>query len=226
VASGRLPTFSARRDGRRPDFTPSFLAGQSSAPLRPPRPTRPAPVYPFEESIMMRTVRWMLAALAVSAAWNSPALGQQSLEAGADQAVKGTKSMTVNVGRHGFQIETVKIEHTADGLRASGRIIHKITGKDDFAHYVIEVKKGQDPVITLDRIEYGGLFGGSGKVKLAVNWVGRKVGAAPVLDTATKSLNLTLKGLNAIQRKLIGKWEPSVLQVLDVLAARVAQEAK
>jgi len=175
---------------------------------------------------MTSTVRWMLAALAVGLAGGSPALGKQSVEEGADQAVKGKWSEVVNVGRHGYRIEPVKIERTANGLRAEGRIVHKVKGTDDYVYYVIEVKKGQAPTVTLDRIEYNGLFGGNGKVKLAVTWVGRKAGGVPKVDKAIEALNLALKGLNKIQRKLIGKWEPSALEVLDVLAARVAQEAK
>jgi hypothetical protein len=174
---------------------------------------------------MKNVVRSLLAALAVVLACASPALSQQSLQEGADQAVKGTRSEVVNVGRHGYKIQPVNIQRTADGVRAEGRIDHKIKGTDDFVYYVIEVKKGQAPKVTLDRIEYNGLFGGKGKLPLAVAWVSRNGGSVPAIAEATQALNIALKGLNRIQRKLIGKWEPSVLQVLDVLAARVAKEA-
>jgi hypothetical protein len=91
--------------------------------------------------------------------------------------------------------------------------------------YVIEVKKGQRPQVTIDRIEYGGLFGSSGKVSLGVKWVGRRAGDVPAVGDAVNALNIALKGLNAVQRKLISNREPAAVQALDVLSARVAQEA-
>ena len=169
--------------------------------------------------------RLFLIAVTLGLTGASQVFAQQSLEEGADQAVRGTTSKTVNVGKHGFQIDAVKVQRTADGVRAEGFFRHVIKGKDDKVFYVIEVKKGEAPQVTMDRVEYNGLFGAGGKVKLGVNWVGKKAGGVPGVDEAVKALNVVLKGLNAIQRKLIGKWEPSAVKVLDAIAARLAQEA-
>lgn len=170
-------------------------------------------------------VGYLWAAVAIVMALETSILAQQSVVEGVDQAVRGQLSKVVNVGRHGFRIQPVKITHTSDGLRAEGRIDHKIKGTDDFVYYVIEVKKGQAPVVTLDRIEYNGLFGGK-KLILAVSWASNVSGGSPRIEAADKAVVLALKGLGEAQRRLIGKWEPSIPELLEPLASRVARETR
>src|SRR5262245_57605932 len=153
---------------------------------------------------LKKTALLILAGIALTFATGSRVFAQdQTLEEAVDTAVNLATSKKFRVSGHQYRLDPAKITRTGDVVRSEARLKHYIDGTNDFVHYVIEAKKGQAPKVTLDRIEYGGLFGPSSRVKLAVTWVGQRAGGVPRVDNAIKALNIALKGLNAIQRRLI-----------------------
>jgi hypothetical protein len=129
---------------------------------------------------------------------------------------------TIKVGRHGFDVRPVfgpqsKVQRNGTKVRVENYFRHRIKGKDDRVHYLIEAEKGGPYRAQLVKIEYRGL-GSSKAVEVGVSVAGALDGRAESIFKGVKA------GLGAVQRLLTGNWEPSALQVIDALGARLASE--
>ena len=143
------------------------------------------------------------------------------------------ESGMVNVGKHGFVIKKRKatVERTGDTITVTGYFWHVIAGRNDRVYYTIVVRKGQPYQATVDRIEFGGLFGDGGKLNVGLRWTAKvggglagaiiaenPEGAAPGSAVSEVVENLVLKLANKLQRKLIGNWTPCIPEILDGMA--------
>lgn len=178
---------------------------------------------------------WFPLAIALSLCSVSQSLAGGNLEQGVDKAFAGARNR-VSVGGHSYFLNPVKVQRTATGVKAEGYFSHDIFGRNDDVHYSIECNKGESYRATLVKIRYGGVLGRTNTLPVGAKWVLRGAreltGEIPVVGQITglldefgeKLFKGLVKGVNAVQRRLIGNWEPTAVQVMDAMGKRLQRE--